>query len=135
MSALQAARVGAVLGLVAWSVKSLVIALAGGLDRSPLEGPLFLLGMVATVVGGMALGAAVAAARAVWVRVAAAVLGAVVVAGAGSVLQTVLNAALPDSLGWFRNELGLIASAAVLTVVVFALPGVRGPVRAVGPTA
>jgi hypothetical protein len=63
------------------------------------------------------------------------VLGAVVVAGAGSVLQTVLNAALPDSLGWFRNELGLIASAAVLTVVVFALPGVRGPVRAVGPTA
>jgi hypothetical protein len=135
MSALQAARVGAVLGLVAWSVKSLVIALAGGLDRSPLEGPLFLLGMVATVVGGMALGAAVTAARAVWVRVAAAVLGAVVVAGAGSVLQTVLNAALPDSLGWFRNELGLIASAAVLTVVVFALPGVRGPVRAVGPTA
>ena len=37
-----ALTVGAV---VAWGVKALVIGLAGGLDKSPLEGPLFILGL------------------------------------------------------------------------------------------
>ena len=41
-----------------WSAKSVAIGVAGGLDKSPLEGPLFIAGLVSFVVAVVALGVA-----------------------------------------------------------------------------
>ena len=57
-----------------WGVKGLVIGLAGGLDRSPLEGPLFLLGLLLYALGVIAIGLAVTVGRSVAVRVLGAVI-------------------------------------------------------------
>ena len=54
-----------------WSAKSLFIGLAGGLDKSPLEGPFFLVGLVASVVAMVALGLALTRHRPVWLRAVA----------------------------------------------------------------
>lgn len=51
-----------------WGAKTLSIGLAGGLDKSPLEGPLFLAGLAASVVASVALGVALTRGRAGWLR-------------------------------------------------------------------
>ena len=44
-----------------WTAKSIAIGLAGGLDKSPLEAPLFFLGLISFVVAVVALGVALTA--------------------------------------------------------------------------
>jgi hypothetical protein len=80
-----ALTVGAV---VVWGVKALVIGLAGGLDQSPLESPLFFLGLVLYVSGLIAIGLAVTAGHSVAVRI----VGAVAAVGAGFVAFLVVDA-------------------------------------------
>ena len=54
MSASRLAVLAAIASVVAWRLKAVAIAIAGGLDKSPLESPLFVLGLVAIVVAHLA---------------------------------------------------------------------------------
>jgi hypothetical protein len=114
------AKLSAGVAVVAWTAKVIVIAAAGGLSKSPMEGPLFVLGMLAFVVACAALGVAVSADRSVAWRVGAAVVLVLLGILISMVLQALLNAVLPDAMGWLRNETGLWVSAVGLLAVVVA---------------
>lgn len=58
---------------VLWTCKATAIALAGGLDKSPLEGPLFFAGAACFLTGAVALGVTLARRAGTPVRVLAAV--------------------------------------------------------------
>ena len=78
---MTAARVAtyATIGAVAvWAVKALSIGIAGGLGKSPAEGPLFFLGMILFLTGVVAIGLAITAGRSLGIR-ALGVVGAVAV--------------------------------------------------------
>ena len=51
-----------------WGAKTLAIGLAGGNDKSPLEGPFYLAGLAAFVLAIVALGVALTRGRPVWLR-------------------------------------------------------------------
>lgn len=113
-SAVAVAWVAAIVTAVVWSAKAVAIGVAGGLDRSPLEGPLVLLGFGTSLVAVAALGVALTASRPVALRVAAAV-GAMV---AWFVLLLALDAAVsavePSDPGWAWEEISLWVAAALL---------------------
>ena len=114
-----------------WAVKALVIWNAGGLDKSALESPLFLLGLVATVIAYAALGLVASGGRSVILRVVAvvvAVAAGVVVAGLSALLAA---AVLPSSAGWVEEEAGLwIAAAVTVAVSLWLLRAREHPVAA-----
>ena len=111
MTASRLAVLAAAASVVAWGLKAVAIGVAGGLDQSPFEGPLYLLGLVSIVVAFAALGVAVAGERAVIVKVIGAVVG-VLVGFALSMLASVAATAItPDSAGWVQAEAGLWFSA------------------------
>jgi hypothetical protein len=114
------AVLAAIAAIAAWGLKALAIGLAGGLDKSPLEGPLFALGLIAIAIAFSALGVAVAGGRSSAVKAIGGVLG-VLVGLALSGLASILAAALiPDSAGWVQEEAGLWLSALLaLGVTVF----------------
>jgi len=60
--------------IVAWTAKAVAIGLAGGLDRSALESPLFMVGFIASLVAGVAIGLAHTAGRRIVARVGAVAL-------------------------------------------------------------
>ena len=119
MDAARLARLAAVTAAVLWGAKALAIWVAGGLDKSPLEGPLFLLGLAAALTAGGAIGAALTSARPTGLRVAAAVAGVVAGAVVGALADVLSRAVLPDSTGWVEAEAGLWLSALVLVAVAF----------------
>ena len=104
---------------MAWALKAVAIGLAGGLDRSALESPLFALGLVAIVVAFVALGVAVAAGRPVGHKVVGGVLGVVIGVGLSALASWVAAAVIPESAGWVQAEAGLWV-AALLAVAVTA---------------
>src|SRR5690606_15819887 len=107
MTASRLAVLAAAASVVAWGLKAVAIGVAGGLDQSPLEGPLYLLGLVSIVVAFAAVGVAVAGDRAVIVKIIGSVVG-VVVGFARSMLASVAaTAIIPDSAGWVQAEAGL----------------------------
>ena len=110
------AAIGAML---AWGVKALVIWSAGGLGKSSLEGPLFLLGLALAVLACAAFGLAVTAGRAPWLRAVGLVAGAV----GGTVLllaiEDLVGGLVPDSAGWVSEEAGLWVGSAVIAAIVF----------------
>ena len=111
VNASRLAVLAAIVSVVAWGLKALAIGLAGGLDRSPWESPLFVLGLIAIVIALAALGVAVAGGRSLAVKFVGGVLG-VLVGSALSWLASVVAAALiPDSAGWVQEEAGLWLSA------------------------
>jgi hypothetical protein len=119
MSAYRVAFVGAVCAVVAWAAKATAIGLAGGLDRSPAEGPLFLIGLVSALVGAGALGAGLAFGRSPATRVlagAATIVALVLTAGVSSFVAALLQPADPS---WVWGEVNLWVSAlALLTAVL-----------------
>lgn len=120
MTALRVAAGAAVAAAGSWGLKALVIGLAGGLDRSPLEGPFFFLGLVLLVVAFAAAGIAATAGRPRPVRILGAV-GAVLVGVAASLLvETGVGALVPESAGWVKEEAGLWATS-VLTAALLLL--------------
>ena len=122
MSSARLAVYAAVLAVVAWIVKGIAIAAAGGLDKSALESPLFVVGMLALIIALGAFGVAVTAGRPVPVRALAAV-GAIVVGVMLSILvQNAVKAALPDSTDWVQEEAGLwIGSILVAALIAMVL--------------
>jgi hypothetical protein len=118
ISAYRVALVGGICAVVAWATKAVAIGLAGGLDRSAAEGPLFLIGLVSALVGAGALGAAVTADRSAAVRVvagAAAIVAVLLVAGVVTLLVTLVQ---PRDPSWVWGELNLWISALALLAAV-----------------
>ena len=69
MTAAKVATYATIGAVVAWAVKAVAIGVAGGLNQSPAEGPLFFLGMILFLVGVVAIGLAITAGRSVGARV------------------------------------------------------------------
>lgn len=61
-----------------WAAKSVAIGVAGGLDKSPLETPLFIAGLISFVVAAVTLGIAATSGARTWIRIFAGVGGFVV---------------------------------------------------------
>jgi hypothetical protein len=116
MDTARVARVSAWLALALWLAKAVAIWAAGGLDRSVLEGPLFVAGLLAYAVGAFTLGLLLLGDRSTFLRVGVAVLTLVAALLLIGVLQAVIRAVLPESAGWVTEEAGLWASAAILVV-------------------
>ena len=125
MTAASAALAASTTGLVAWLVKAVAIGIAGGLDRSPLEGPLFLLGLLAVTVASACLGVALAARRTTVVKVLAGLAGAVAAPIVMIAVQTVVVAVLPASVGWVEHEAGLWLAAGAFVVAALVVHRAR----------
>ena len=112
MTASRVALSAASATAVVWALKALAIWAAGGLGKTSLEDVGWAAGTLLFLVSWAALGAAVAAGRATWLRIVAAVIGVVL----GLALFMLLDGsadALPQSAGWVREEAGLWAVALV----------------------
>ena len=116
MTLVRTATLCAVGALVAWGLKGVAIAVAGGLGRSPFEGPFFFLGLGLLLAAFVAAGLALTAGRGIGARVLG-VVGALVVGIALSgLLQAAMGALVPDSAGWVQAEAGLWAISTVTAV-------------------
>jgi hypothetical protein len=139
MNTSRIAQNAAVAATIAWAAKSVAIGTAGGLGKSPLESPLFFVGLLCFVTAAVAYGASVTRARSGAVRVLAGIGVLVVGVGVVVVIQGTLSAM---GLGghWVWSELNLWVSAVLLLVLVHRLPsgagqGVETVVRANEPSA
>jgi hypothetical protein len=117
MSASRLAVLAAVTAAVGWGLKAVAIGVAGGLDRSPFEGPLFFLGLLSIVVAFVALGVSVAGSRPVAVKVAGAVAGLIAGVALAMLSDAVAGALVPESAGWVAEEAGLWVAAALAVVI------------------
>ncbi|HEX6150065.1 hypothetical protein [Nocardioides sp.] len=124
------AVISALLCIGAWTAKSVAIGIAGGLDRSPLEGPLFLLGLASFVTTVVLLSLALTAGRHPGARALGVVAG--VVAGAGFSIATnaLVTAIRPADPSWVWSELNLWVGAALLLGLVLATHRTRSVTRA-----
>ena len=121
VSAARVAVVAALAAAVTWAVKAVAIGLAGGLDKSSWESPLFAFGFVLLLIALAAIGAAVTAGRPVWQRVLAAV-GTVVGGVAATLgLDWLAGVLLSDSTEWVQEEAGLWAAALLTALVAIAV--------------
>lgn len=141
MNSSRIAFIAAIAAVASWSVKAVAIGTAGGLDKSPVEGPLFFAGLLSFVVATVALGIAATRGRPAWVRAAAGVIVAPVVSigifllGVGA-LVAALQPADPGR-HWVWAEVGLWVSALSTLALVLGVrrldPGlVRGPASGQG---
>jgi hypothetical protein len=106
-----------------WTAKAVAIGIAGGLDRSPLESPLFLLGLVCCIVAAAATGIAVAHRPTVLGRTLSAVGGIVVGALVVVAANVAVAAAAPPSPSWVWAEVNLwVAALFLLAVNLVLLP-------------
>ena len=125
MNASRLAVLAAIAAAVAWGLKAVVIGVSGGLNQSPLETPLFLLGLLAIVVAFASLGVAVATGRPVALKVAGGVVGVLIGGALSALASTVAAAAIPDSAGWVQEEAGLWLSALLAVAVAISWPSWR----------
>lgn len=107
MTARRIAALAAVGAVIAWAAKAVAIWVAGGLDQSPLEAPLFFLGLVCMFVAFGALGAALTEGRGTGVRVLGAVGAIVVGLALSGLVETLVGVLVPDEAGWVKEEAGL----------------------------
>ena len=116
MTARRLAVTAAAAAVLAWGAKAVAIGLAGGLDKSPAEGPLFFLGLLCFTVAGCAFGAALTTGRSVPVRVLGIVAVAVVVMVLSQVIGAVIAMFAPpeDQAHWVWAEVELWFGALIL---------------------
>ena len=119
MRAVRLAAFAAVGAVVAWVLKAIVIAVAGGLDQSPLESPLFILGLLLISIAFAAGGFAAAEGRGTAMRAAGVVGGVVVGLLLFILVETAVGAVVPDSAGWVKEEAGLWVASVVTAAVMF----------------
>lgn len=100
-----------------WTAKTVAIGVAGGLGRSPLESPLFLLGLACCLVAGAATGIAVARRRSTAGRVLSALGGIVATSLVAVIASAVVAAVAPSSPGWAWEEVNLWATVLALLAV------------------
>lgn len=114
MNTTRIALISAAAAAVAWAVKAVAIGVAGGLDKSPFEGPFFLLGLAFFVVAVCSLALSVVGRREWWARLAT-VAGSVVLVLVGVVLSGIAVDTLATSDHWVWSEMSLwLVSLAVL---------------------
>lgn len=118
MSARRIAVVAAVGAVAIWALKAVAIGIAGGLDRSPVEGPLFVLGLLSLVVAFVATGLAMTAGRGIAVRILGAVGGLLVGALMFMLLEDPVGSLVPESAGWVKEEAGLWAVSLVSAAAI-----------------
>lgn len=118
----RVALTAAALAVTFWAAKATAIGIAGGLDRSPFESPLFLAGLIAFVIAGASLGVAATYGRALWVRVAGGALAFVAFLALAQAVGAVTAALAPadPSWVWAELELWVIAPVALLCARVVA---------------
>lgn len=121
MTATRLAWLAAIGTALAWGAKAVAIGVAGGLDKSPLEGPLVLLGFALSLVSTAALGTALVRERAVVVRVLVAVATMVVWFFALQAIDAVVGAVQPADRSWVWEEIGLWIGALLLIGFVASL--------------
>jgi hypothetical protein len=119
----------AVAAALLWAAKAIAIWIAGGLDESPLESPLFVLGLLAIVTAYIALGVAAARSRSTLVATLAGVGGLVVGVAVALVADALAGAVLPDSAGWVQEEAGLWLAAGLTVIVAVGWLFLREPGR------
>jgi hypothetical protein len=114
MDTTRIAVIAAITSAAFWAAKAVAIGIAGGLGQSPAETPLFLVGLVFSLVAVGSLTLSVTAGRPWWARIAA--IGAAIVSVVAVV--ALINAALEafvSSDHWVFAELNLwVLSLAVL---------------------
>ena len=99
---------------VFWALKAVAIGTAGGLNKSPLEGPFFFLGLLCFVVAACSLALATVGRREWWAKVAT-VAGAVVAVAVFAVISGIAVDTLATTDHWVWGELSLwLASLALL---------------------
>jgi hypothetical protein len=123
MTSRRIALVAAVAAAVLWTAKAVAIGLAGGLDKSPFEGPLFMAGFLTFVVAVIALGVALAPAARMWIRVAAGVFAFAVGFALSQGIDMAVDAFVtsgPDA-HWAWTEVSLWISAVVALALAVAV--------------
>ncbi len=119
----------AIAAATSWTAKSVAIGVAGGLDKSPLEAPLFFVGLTCFVAAVVALGVAVTSGARTWMRIAAGV-GAFVVGIAFTLLVDAGVGAFAASGAdrhWVWTEFNLWVVALVALATALALNRPRLP--------
>ncbi len=112
------AVISALVCIGAWTAKSVAIGLAGGLDRSPLEGPLFFLGLASFVATVVLLALALTPGRPPALRALAVLVGVVTAIGFSVATEVLLTAVRPADPSWVWSEVGLWVGAAALLGLV-----------------
>lgn len=132
MNSRRIALWAALAAAAAWTAKSVAIAAAGGLDRSPLEGPLFFLGLACFAVAVVSLGVAGAAGHPTRVRAAAGVgafaLGFALTLAVDAVVVALHAPGVERHWVWAELNLWVVATVG-LTVAVALRRGRLSPVR------
>lgn len=126
-SAGRIAPMAAVGAVVFWGLKALAIWTAGGLDQSPLEGPLFGLGALSLAVAFIAIGVVVVGAESAAMRVVSGVAGLMAGVVIFALIEEPVGGMIPASTGWVREEAGLWAVAAVTLLIAGAVTAWRSP--------
>ncbi len=117
MSAAKVATYATIGAVVVWALKALAIGIAGGLDKSPVEGPLFFIGFLLFVTGVIAIGLALTAGRSVAVRVGGLVATVAVLFVVWLAVDTIVASLAPeDDPHWVWAELQLWIIAVVTAV-------------------
>lgn len=132
MNSSRVALIATFAAVVSWTLKSVAIGTAGGLDKSPFEGPLFLAGLTFFLIGVAALGVVVTRGRPGWVRVAGGVVAPILGFGLALGVDAFVAAMRPESPSrhWVWAEVNLwVMAAGVLTfsLVVHARQSARRP--------
>lgn len=129
MDTTRIAVIAASAAVVSWALKAVAIGTAGGPGRSPLEGPLFLLGMACFIVALCSLALAVVAGSSWWVK-GATVAGAVVSVAVVAVLSGLAVDMLAPTATWVWGEMTLwVPALALLGGCAGALRRCAGPSR------
>lgn len=119
--------VASITAVGAWSAKATTIGVAGGFGKSPLEAPLFILGLIAFLLALTSLGWAFAVGRPAVIRTFAA--GAAVLAAmATSAIVASLVSAFITSEHWAWGEVNLWVPALGLLAFVVIRDGGTGQV-------
>ena len=136
MNTSRIAVITATASALAWGAKAVAIGLAGGLDKSPAEGPFFLVGLVLAVVALAAVTLTALSGRPLWLRIAAVPASLAGLVLTVTALGGVIGAVAPsDHWAWY--ELNLWVFAAVVLGLALRLDRrvdaevvVHGPVTA-----
>lgn len=129
MTSQRIALWAAVAAATSWAAKSVAIGVAGGLDKSPFEAPLFFAGLICFVVAVVALGVTVTSGVRTWMRVAAGV-GAFVVGFAFTLSVDALVGTLQSpgaDRHWAWTEVNLWVSGLAALAIAAALNRPRRP--------